>query len=221
MDRLSKVGEHVDLGAKDFRLIITLGALAFLSLVLIFLLYRYHFSGGFSMDSGEWSDFGGYFGGVLGPIVSVLTLVTVFKTVLLQREMIRIQNETFVSQTTQAKLISQEAAQARLDNRKSMLLSVVDRMVASTLRDISMLNGLKVEQMQSLSNYRDQERLSEAGEDLRKLGDRISELLAKRLQLDGLLTHLAITQYEDLETLQSDFFTRLSIIYPQPEGPLQ
>ena len=173
------------------------------------------------MDSGEWSDFGSYFGGVLGPIVSVLTLVTVFKTVLLQREMIKIQNETFVSQMNQAKSLSEDSAQARLDNRKSMLLSVVDRMVASTLRDVSMLDSLKIEQMKSLSSYRDEKVLAEAGEDLRKLGARISDLLAIRLQLDGLLTHLAITQHEDVETLQADFFARLSLIYPQPGSPLQ
>lgn len=58
-----------------------------------FSIYRQQFGGGYSPNPGDWSAFGSYIGGVLGPLVSFLTLVAVVRTVYLQRELLDAQRE--------------------------------------------------------------------------------------------------------------------------------
>lgn len=58
-----------------------------------FTIYRQQFGGGYSPKSDDWSAFGSYMGGVLGPLVSFLTLVAVVRTVYLQRELLGAQRE--------------------------------------------------------------------------------------------------------------------------------
>lgn len=60
---------------------------------IAFSIYRQQFGGGYSPTSGDWSAFGSYIGGVLGPLVSFLTLVAVVRTVYLQRELLDAQRE--------------------------------------------------------------------------------------------------------------------------------
>lgn len=100
--------------------------------------YRDRFGGGFSSTSADWSNFGSYIGGVLGPLVSFVTLLAVLKTVYLQRELLDtqraefksmqvLQRETFESQQKQ---IAQAAEVAKLDQYDRVvehLLSMVDR----------------------------------------------------------------------------------------------
>lgn len=57
--------------------------------------YRMHFVGGFSTQAADWSAFGSYIGGVLGPLVSFLTLGAVLRTVYLQRDLLRTQKDEF------------------------------------------------------------------------------------------------------------------------------
>ena len=55
--------------------------------LILLVLALYRFLGGFntiSSETGKWNDFGVYFGGVLGPLLSALTLAAVVYTLVLQ-----------------------------------------------------------------------------------------------------------------------------------------
>lgn len=71
----------------------TLSLIACFGVYTALSVYRQEFSGGYSSKSADWSAFGSYMGGVLGPLVSFLTLVAVVRTVYLQRELLNAQRE--------------------------------------------------------------------------------------------------------------------------------
>jgi hypothetical protein len=71
-------------------------AMAFAALFIALYIYRLKFGGEFSPEASDWSAFGGYMGGVLGPLVSFLTLLAVLKTVYLQRELLDAQAAEFI-----------------------------------------------------------------------------------------------------------------------------
>ncbi|MBK5437966.1 hypothetical protein JFV30_14390 [Pseudomonas sp. TH32] len=71
----------------------TLSLIACFGVYTALSVYRQEFSGGYSSKSADWSAFGSYMGGVLGPLVSFLTLVAVVRTVYLQRELLSAQRE--------------------------------------------------------------------------------------------------------------------------------
>ncbi|MDF3188079.1 hypothetical protein [Pseudomonas paracarnis] len=100
--------------------------------------YKGSFGGGFSSTSADWSNFGGYIGGTLGPLVSFITLLAVLKTVYLQRELLdtqraefksmqALQRETFDSQQEQIKQASEATRLGQYDRVVDHLLSMVDR----------------------------------------------------------------------------------------------
>lgn len=71
----------------------TLIFMACAGVCVAFYIYRDQFGGGYSPKSEDWAAFGSYMGGVLGPLVSLLTLVAVIRTVYLQRELLSAQRE--------------------------------------------------------------------------------------------------------------------------------
>lgn len=83
----------------SFWFLLTFVALAALCAALF--VYRMQFGGGFSTQSGDWSAFGSYMGGILGPLVSFLTLGAVLKTVYLQRELLETQKQEFINLSQQ------------------------------------------------------------------------------------------------------------------------
>lgn len=58
-------------------------------------IYLSVFNDGLSAVSGDWGAFGSFFGGVLGPMVSLVTLLAVLKTVYLQRDFLIEQKQEF------------------------------------------------------------------------------------------------------------------------------
>lgn len=217
MDRVGRVASRVDREAKDFMFVIVLGMLAAISLAIVFYLYRMHFSGGFSFDAGDWSDFGGYFGGVLGPIVSVLTLLTVFKTVFLQREMIKLQDETFKEQIKQAEALALDSAQAKLDARKTILLNSLDRTINTCIRDVERLilernESLKFVVLLEGSN---QAISSELVESLERLQGVISVIEGRKNQLESLSYMITVSDQTSIEDLQNEFKSGMSRIFAE------
>jgi uncharacterized membrane protein len=73
---------------------ISLGALVS---VLLFsgIAYISVFNGGLSSSENKWSAFGSFFGGVLGPAVSLVTLCAILITIDLQKKMLRTQQHEF------------------------------------------------------------------------------------------------------------------------------
>lgn len=214
MERLDYVESRAEHESKDLRFVIALGVLALLSLVIIFYLYRYHFPGGFSLESSDWSNFGGYFGGVLVPIVSVLTLATIFKTVLLQREMIKLQDQTFRSQIAQAKLLASDSMQSRLDYRKSVLMGVIDKVGGSITNEINSTHKACFEAIKVMSSMTDAAEVHSLAEAVQKLQEQIKQLDNMRLALQRLMFNLSMKTYASIDELDNEFRERMGMIRP-------
>lgn len=221
MDRLDCVESRAEHESKDLRFIMVLGVLALFSLVIVFYLYRYHFSGGFSLEPSDWSNFGGYFGGVLVPIVSVLTLATVFKTVLLQREMIKLQDQTFRSQIAQANLLASDAMQSRLDYRKSVLMGVVDKVGVAITNEIYSTQKACFEAIKVMSSMTDTVQVQSLAEGVQKLQGQIGQLDNMRVALQQLMFNLSMKTYASIDELDREFRERMGMIRPDFGEPPQ
>ena len=221
MDRLDCVESRAEHESKDLSFIMVLGVLALFSLVIVFYLYRYHFSGGFSLEPSDWSNFGGYFGGVLVPIVSVLTLATVFKTVLLQREMIKLQDQTFRSQIAQANLLASDAMQSRLDYRKSVLMGVVDKVGVAITNEIYSTQKACFEAIKVMSSMTDTVQVQSLAQGVQKLQVQIGQLDNMRVALQQLMFNLSMKTYASIDELDREFRERMGMIRPDFGEPPQ
>ena len=190
-----------------------LGGAAVIACFLVCIFYMVNFPSGISSSTTRWSEFGGYLSGVLLPVISFLTLAAILRTIYLQREMIKLQDDTFKAQIEQAERLSKEAAQAKIDNRKSMILSVIDRVVASNIRDAESLSKVRAESLQLLSKIEDSNTKVDAAFDISRLQERTQEVDKKRLSLDEVFYIVSMTNYSSVEQLQSDYEQRMNAIY--------
>lgn len=98
--------------------------IALVALAAVLAVYRMQFAGGFSTQSADWSAFGSYMGGILGPLVSFLTLGAVLKTVYLQRDLLKTQKDEFINLSNQ-----QIASLQRQDDQLQLSREESDRTI--------------------------------------------------------------------------------------------
>jgi uncharacterized membrane protein len=112
----------------------------FLSFVVAVVLYRMVFSGELSVESNDWGNFGGYIGGVFGPLISFVTLLAVLKTVYLQRELLNaqrqefermnvLQQKTFDAQLKQIKSSSDDSRELQVSASRDTAIKVIEQQI--------------------------------------------------------------------------------------------
>ena len=111
---------HLKVFKSFFSLWFMLMLMACAGVCVAFYIYRDQFGGGYSSEPDNWSAFGSYMGGVLGPLVSLLTLIAVIRTVYLQRELLDAQRE-------EALALKVAAAQDTSVRAIEMLISMQDK----------------------------------------------------------------------------------------------
>lgn len=125
------------------RLYVFLFGLAFfvlLSAVIVFGFYRYQFSGGISSDGSDWSTFGTYVGGVLGPIISFAALLGLLVTAKLQRDVFVLQQQQYNdlakqqlesanAQSRQLQIATDTLEHGRVNSYKSMVIQMLQHRV--------------------------------------------------------------------------------------------
>lgn len=201
-----------------------LALIAVIACAIAVCMYVLNVGGSLSSKSSDWSDFGGYIGGVLGPLISFLTLLAILITIGLQRKMLlvqekefnaiyRLQVETFNSQMQQAKSARSEAEGVRLESRKNSLLKSIERLEASTVRDIQKLESTKAISMGALKLCKASKDLDEIVEGINSLSSRIEELEVRKSRLDSFLLELSLEEYSSIEQLQLSFHSNVSEIY--------
>lgn len=184
------------------------------SIIVAVVLYRYRFSGTLAVTSVEWANFGGYIGGVFGPLVSFVTLLAVLKTVYMQRELLDVQKHEFnqllklqrldsLKQDEQLALAKSEANRAKVLAYQTSILNLIEsysnefrldanEMFAAaekaSLGQLSILEGINAE-----SKYR-------------RRCDKSREIVAalKLLALD-----LSIAEFSDVSEVRDKFAPRL------------
>lgn len=134
----------------SFWFLLTFVALVAVTAILV--VYRMNFVGGFSTNSADWSAFGGYIGGILGPLVSFLTLGAVLRTVYLQRDLLNTQKAEFIKlsdqqvaslqrQDEQLQLSRDEAARAMVQNHLSNQFRLVEMFIAHQQRQAEAMSA--------------------------------------------------------------------------------
>lgn len=133
----------------SFWFLLTFLALAALCAALF--VYRMQFGGGFSAQSGDWSAFGSYMGGILSPLISFLTLGAVLKTVYLQRELLETQKQEFINlsqqqvaslqrQDQQLQLSRDESERALVQNYLANQFKLIDVLIAQQQRQVEAMS---------------------------------------------------------------------------------
>lgn len=124
---------------------------AMLAVAAVLAVYRTHFVGGFSTQSADWSAFGSYTGGILGPLISFLTLGAVLRTVYLQRDLLRAQKDEFINLSNQqVASLQQQDAQLQL-SREEADRSIVQNYLSNQFRLVEMLIAHEQRQAEAMS----------------------------------------------------------------------
>ncbi len=146
--------------------LLTVGLAALLVTLLIVLsLYLLVFNDGLSLSADKWSAFGSYFGGVLGPIVSLVTLFAVMRTIGLQLD----QSEHFVH----------DGAQQRVEAYKTCQLQLLDQQINMHERMIDRYNqeGLRLLELSKATNIPQREHLLVLDRAIQECENRVGKLL--------------------------------------------
>ncbi|MBA1321223.1 hypothetical protein [Pseudomonas plecoglossicida] len=199
-------------------------SLVVVSVVLAIYLYRLNIGVEFSRNPNDWSGFGSYFGGIIGPVVSFVTLLAVLKTVYLQREMLRAQSEEFerinIIQQDQLDGASRQALLLQIASAQDSALKVIELQVAVQEREFDRQNEMvfKIQDMFGLDmNSSNIEKLKEHVRQrnrARKLVDWLSSL-ALDLQLQEFDSVANVRNFlkEKLETIH----VKVTELFPREE----
>jgi uncharacterized membrane protein len=217
-------GVEGKLDKRENVMLLVLVFVAVLSFLVVLLLYRWKLGSALSTASGDWSDFGGYVGGVLGPIISFLTLVAILITIKVQRqflkvqerefsELYKLQRDTFNSQMQQARQLSADAEYSRLNDRKNSLLKNIERFDFRTVHDIQQLESVRSDSEASYKYCKTAVALSEAEAGVALVSQRIKELESRRLALDAFILEFTLTEHVSVEVLQKHFHDKIIEIY--------
>lgn len=190
------------------------------SVLITILLYRFNVGVEFSKNPNDWSGFGSYVGGVLGPLVSFVTLLAVLRTVYLQRELLdsqrtelermsNLQNDTFNAQEARSKALSVEAVRSRVADYQDTVLQLIDQQLSIQQRIVDLMD---MEEQKTASN-------KALGWDSRNQAENnIRERRANAMKTVELLSRfsmdIAIHEYESFSQLRELVTKRLTEIIP-------
>jgi len=113
--------------------------------------YRMHFVGGFSTQAADWSAFGSYIGGILGPLVSFLTLGAVLRTVYLQRDLLKTQKDEFIKMSNQQMASLQRQDDQLQLSREDSDRTIVQNYLSNQFRLIEMFIAHQQRQAEAMS----------------------------------------------------------------------
>lgn len=80
--------------------------------IIAYCTYRYKFDGGLSAKQDVWGQFGDFFGGLLNPVVGVVTLILLVRTLMSQQDAIWMQSEELILQRRELKLQREETSKS-------------------------------------------------------------------------------------------------------------
>lgn len=174
-----------------------LGGLVFLVIVVlgVFALYLSVFNDGLSKRPDSWSAFGSYLGGVLGPIVSLVTLLAILRTIGLQLE----QSEHFVSEGNQQRIADYKSSQLQLLDQQ---INMYERMLDSYKQEGAWL--LELSKTTGASQ----------GEHLRRLDKAIQETESGVGKLLKLSVEVSLSEYISVDELRKKMVQELRAIDP-------
>ena len=171
--------------------------LVFLVIVVfgVVALYLFVFNDGLSERPDSWSAFGSYLGGVLGPIVSLVTLFAILRTIGLQLE----QSEHFVSEGIQQRIAEYKSSQLQLLDQQ---INMYERMIDSYNQE-----GARVLELSKATGI-------SQGEHLRQLDKAIQDTENGVGKLLKLSVEVSLSEYESVDELRKRMVEELRAIHP-------
>ena len=187
-------------------------------------LYRFKLGGELSNSPTDWSVFGSYVGGVLGPLVSFVTLLAVLKTVYLQRELLdsqreelermnKIQSDTFLAQKAQSQSVADDAARNRVSNYQDTVLKLIEQQVQILQRSVDLKNA--EDHMVASNRSEDWDRRDRAANQIKARG---REALTTIDKLSELSVEVAMFEYRSVTEIRNITNSRLQLILPWFSG---
>ncbi len=179
------------------------------STFLVLYFYRSVFSGEISANANDWSVFGTYVGGVLGPVISFVALIGLLVTAKLQRDTFLLQERQYFDiaqqqvESTNAQKHQIEIATAtleygRVNNYKAMVLQVLQHRVDIHNQAVSTIN----EKMYTLTRlFMDEPKLC----DSLKIDDLASSRDEHQLQANkvaGMVLALALEEHASVHAFK-------------------
>lgn len=194
-----------------------------LGMIVAVLLYRAQFGSELALTSVEWSNFGGYIGGIFGPVISFVTLLAVLQTVYMQRELLdtqkkeftellKLQSDAALKQDEQLAHAKSESDRARVQAYQTTILNVVEsfsaefrlesnEMLAAAEKAVSggrpFLDGVREE-----ASYK----------------ARANEARKKVAAFKVLAVELSVTEFEGIQEVKAKFAPRMLEIINGVEG---
>jgi hypothetical protein len=180
----------------------TLGIMAVL-MVSAFLYLRV-FNGSLSQDSSAWSAFGSFFGGLFGPLISLVTLLAVLRTVELQKQLLEIQQSEFEGLSSIQRAAN---ADSRLAEYKSHQLQLLDQ-------QINMFERMQDRYTQQAVNLTSVNRGIVYNSELANLDKGIERTEATVSLLVRLSIEVSLQEFEDVDELKHKVSSSLEAIDP-------
>ncbi|MBK5543265.1 hypothetical protein JFT85_00605 [Pseudomonas sp. TH04] len=191
------------------------GLIGILVLLLLFTItYLSVFNNGLSQSSDSWAAFGSFFGGVFGPVVSLVTLFAILVTIELQKGLLSTQRREFDLLNDQQRLSHQvqlqQAEFSKLSEYKSHQLQLLDQQVNMFERMLDRYNA-------------EGERLFELGErtgvprtgKLEIVDENINEVEGQVGRLIQLSVEISLGEYSTVEEISKRMKEELQDIAPK------
>lgn len=166
----------------------------FVAIALVVGLYLSVFNFGLSHTADSWSAFGSFFGGLIGPGISIVTLLALLRTIDLQLE----QSFHFVEDGRHARLAEYKTSQLQLlDQQILMFERMIDRYEQEGDRIFSL----------NISPAAKEERLSTIDGNIQTTEVATGKLI--KLSID-----ISLCQFDTVEQLRNKVSKELKLIHP-------
>ncbi|WP_460060104.1 hypothetical protein [Pseudomonas sp. H2_H09] len=187
--------------------------LVYVGLAIIFvllgsLLYFYFniFDGDVSRKPDSWSAFGSFFGGVFGPVISLVTLFALLRTIQLQKELLTTQSLEFEALSS---LQSEQLSATKLSDYKTHQLQLLHQQVSmfEQMQDRYTKEGGRI--MTTISEFHGTKSLalSELDVAIRTTEDAINMLIKLSIKV-------SLSTYDTIEQVRHEVSQGLESIHP-------
>ncbi|WP_417663024.1 hypothetical protein [Pseudomonas sp.] len=195
----------------EFLLYVFVGGV-FIGFCVCVYLYTRTFSGALSSESNNWSNLGGFFGGVFSPVISFVTLVAIVITIRLQRTMLQMQSDEFIRiYEVQDKVLKSQESQfshALASSESDKVASYKQIILSVIAQQIGLYQTIIDRSIQS-SNYLLEKKIQHSKLDIDtdienalKRKEESENILSK---LSGLSLTIAVTNYRAVSDLDREF----------------
>ncbi|MDM9555580.1 hypothetical protein QU926_18320 [Pseudomonas asiatica] len=203
---------------------VSLVTVVMLSAIVAFAVYRQAFSAGLSHAPDNWSAFGGFIGGLFGPLISFLTLLAILKTIDLQKQLLKtqrsefeelqaLQAETLRSQRDQIDRANADADRRVLEESRLNLLRTIDNYTAA----LNIECDTKRRSLETLMNWVMDGKGSPTKDEINKCREKIRQYEKRLAAVMLLYGDLCFEDFNDVSSMKEFYKKEMEKIWSDPQ----